>query len=318
MVEYAIETKNLTKKFGDFTAVDNLNLKIRKGEIFGYLGPNGSGKTTTTRMLAGILTPTSGTAIVADIDVTLNPEAVKPKIGYMPQKFGLYRDLTVYENLDFYGSIQSIPKQKRKEKIEELLDIVKLADFEDRLVGNLSGGMENRLSLATTLIHDPEILLLDEPTAGIDPPLRKAFWGLFSELNKKGTTILVTTHYMDESEYCDRLGMLSRGKLVGVGTPNEIRRKTYGGDVIEIHIPESVKFMEEVLNDIVEKYDEVFSIFNLRKINEKETIANLIVDNADLVIPRLYRFFEDNKITNFSTKKVLVSLEDAFIKFTEE
>lgn len=218
-----ITTFNLTRKFGNFVAVDHLNLEVKKGEIFGFLGPNASGKTTTVRMLSGLLTPSEGSAIVVGYDVTEKTDKVKEHIGYMSQRFGLYDDLTIYENLDFFGGIYHIPKAERKKRIEETLDLVKLSIDKNLLVGALSGGMKQRLALACALIHEPELLLLDEPTAGIDPILRRGFWNYFRKLNKIGVTLFINTHYMDEALLCDRLGLINAGKLIAVDTPINIR-----------------------------------------------------------------------------------------------
>ena len=218
----AILTRALCKRFGTLVAVDGLDLSISRGEIFGLLGANGSGKTTTIRMLTGLLEPTSGSAEVAGIDVVRDPEAVRRRLGYMSQRYGLYDDMTVEENLRFYAGLYGLVGQEGRARVEELIAEL---DFEPRrrqLAGTLSGGWKQRLSLACATSHKPEVLFLDEPTAGVDPAARRHFWQVIRGLAARGTTILVTTHYMDEAERCERLGMLHRGHLVALGEPHEI------------------------------------------------------------------------------------------------
>lgn len=218
----AIRTERLRKQFGPIVAVDALTLEVHRGEVFGLLGPNGSGKTTTIRMLCGLLVPTSGRAQVADLDIVRESDAVRRAIGYMSQKFGLYDDLTVRENLRFYASVYGLRGSVRERRIEEQLIELKLADRAGQLAGTLSGGWKQRLALACATTHHPSILFLDEPTAGVDPAARRLFWELIYALAARGTTVLVTTHYMDEAERCNRLAFMSRGHLITVGTAEEI------------------------------------------------------------------------------------------------
>ena len=218
----SIRSVGLRKVFGQLVAVDGLDLQVERGEVFGLLGPNGSGKTTTIRMLCGLMRPTSGTAVVAGLDVTRDPEGVRRRIGYMSQRFGLYDDLTVGENLRFYSSVYGLEPAERRARATELLNDLGLAARVDQLAGTLSGGWKQRLALACATAHRPEILFLDEPTAGVDPASRRLLWGWIYRLARTGTTILVTTHYMDEAERCGRLAILSRGHLVALGTVAEI------------------------------------------------------------------------------------------------
>ncbi len=218
----AVRTDHLRRVFGALVAVDSLDLEIRKGEVFGLLGPNGSGKTTTIRMLCGLLEPTSGSATVAGYDVSRSPEQVKRNIGYMSQKYGLYDDLTVAENLRFYATVYGLRGDERTKRMDEMLDDLHLRQRADQRAGTLSGGWKQRLALACATAHQPPVLFLDEPTAGVDPASRREFWNRIHALAKRGTTIVVTTHYMDEASQCGRLAFLSRGKLVGIGTPQEI------------------------------------------------------------------------------------------------
>jgi ABC-2 type transport system ATP-binding protein len=218
----AIHTRALRKVFGPLVAVDSLDLDVPRGEVFGLLGPNGSGKTTTIRMLCGLLAPTSGEAIVVGLDVRREAEALRSRIGYMSQRFGLYDDLTVYENLRFYATVYGLHGEERRTRLESLLHDRGLAPRRGQLAGTLSGGWKQRLALACATAHEPPLLFLDEPTAGVDPASRRRFWELIHDLAHAGTTVLVTTHYMDEAERCDRLAFLSRGRLIAQGTPAEI------------------------------------------------------------------------------------------------
>jgi len=221
----AVETQGLRKEFGALVAVEGLDLTIERGEVFGVLGPNGSGKTTTIRMLCGLMQPTAGTARVVGHDVSSEPEAIRRKIGYMSQRYGLYDDLTVEENVRFYATIYGLHGRERTERLRVHLAEHSLDERRRQLAGTLSGGWKQRLALACATAHRPEMLFLDEPTAGVDPAARRRFWESIYALAGRGTTILVTTHYMDEAERCQRLAFLSRGHLIGVGTPDEITRQ---------------------------------------------------------------------------------------------
>lgn len=216
--------KNLVKKFGDLTAVDDLNLEIPKGEIFGFIGPNGSGKTTTIKMLCGLLRPSSGESYV--LGKKIPNTSIFPRIGYMPQETALYMDLTVKQTIQFFGEIYGLSKDAIAKREMELLDFVDLKARRNEIVDNLSGGLKHRLSLAVSLIHEPELLLLDEPTVGVDPELRSSFWSYFKDMASKGVTVLITTHYMDEASRCDRVGMIRLGKLVAVGSPAHMKEET--------------------------------------------------------------------------------------------
>ena len=224
-----IEARDLVKTFGSLTAVDHVSFAITRGEIFGMLGPNGSGKTTTIRMLCGLLAPTSGEATVAGWDVMREPDQVKRRIGYMSQAFGLYRDLTVEENLRFYAGVYEIGGDT-SERIEWALRVMRISEARSRLAGTLSGGNKQRLALGCATMHRPPVVFLDEPTAGVDPAARRLFWKIIAELSAEGTTMIVTTHYMDEAERFGRLAMLSRGKLIALGTPGEVKR-SFGENV---------------------------------------------------------------------------------------
>jgi ABC-2 type transport system ATP-binding protein len=217
-----IVTHGLRKTFGAMVAVEGLDLEVARGEIFGLLGPNGSGKTTTIRMLTGLLEPTAGSALVVGVDVVKTPELVRRRIGYMSQRYGLYDDLTVQENLEFYAGMYGLVGDERRRRVATQFAEYGLGSRAGQLAGTLSGGWKQRLALASATTHAPELVFLDEPTAGVDPAARRHFWTMIHRRAKAGMTVLVTTHYMDEAEQCDRLAFLSRGHLIGVGTPKEI------------------------------------------------------------------------------------------------
>ncbi len=238
-----IKTTNLTKKFDAVTAVDNLTLEIGHGEIFGLVGPDGAGKTTTMRLLAGILEPTSGDAWVCNYHILQQSEALKENIAYMSQRFGLYDDLTVIENLNFYADIYCVPNRQRQVKIESLLNFSGLTPFKKRLAGNLSGGMKQKLGLACALIHTPKVLLLDEPTNGVDPVSRRDFWQILYKLLKENVTILFSTSYLDEAERCKRVGLIHKGKLLRCDIPEKIKKQA------------AAKSMEEAFVSIINEYE---------------------------------------------------------------
>ena len=229
MAEAVIDVRDLTRRFGDFTAVDRVSFAVDRGEVVGYLGPNGSGKTTTIRMLLGLLRPTEGSATVLGRDIVRDAEAIRPLAGYMSQRFALYEDLTVAENLRFYGAVYGIPRARLAARVDEMLDLVGLAGQRDERAGRLAGGWRQRLAMAIALVHEPPLLFLDEPTSGVDPEARRAFWDIIYLLAERGTTVLVTTHYMDEAEHCGRLGIMHRGRLLAMDTPTRLR-ETVPGD----------------------------------------------------------------------------------------
>jgi len=243
-MQYAIEVQNLTKKFGSFTAVDNISFQIPTGSIFGFLGPNGSGKSTTIRMLCGVLTPTSGKGYVMGLDIIKDTEAVRQNLGYMSQKFSLYEDLTVEENLDFYGGIYGLNKDTINDRKKELIMMANLEGKEKSLAGTLSGGWKQRLALGCALIHKPKFLVLDEPTAGVDPVSRRVFWEIIHELSKQGITILVTTHYMDEAESCDITGFIFNGKIINIAPPQDLIKQENAKNLEDIFI----SYVERITN----------------------------------------------------------------------
>ena len=232
MNEAVIQVENLTRRFGEFVAVDHVNFEVHKGEVVGYLGPNGSGKTTTIRMLLGLLEPSDGKATVLGFDAFRQSEEVRARAGYMSQKFAIYDDLTVLENLMFYGGVYGI---RDKARIKHTLELVGLAGHDSTLTSSLSAGWRQRLALGIALVHEPKLLFLDEPTSGVDPTARRAFWDLIYELAENGVTILVTTHYMDEAEYCERVGIMRDGKLLAMDTPSNLKKDFIAGDVWEVY-----------------------------------------------------------------------------------
>lgn len=224
----AIETEQLTKQFGSFTAVDRLSFYVPKGEIFGLLGPNGAGKTTTIRMLCGIMRPSHGRGHVLGFDLAKQPEEIKKRIGYMSQKFSLYNDLTPRENLAFYASIYSVPREARSKRIADLIEMAGLGEHDRSLTRNLSGAWRQRLALACAIVHNPPMLFLDEATAGVDPVSRREFWDLIYQMAGEGVSVLATTHYMDEAEYCNTIGMMYRGEMVALASPDTLREQLPG------------------------------------------------------------------------------------------
>ncbi|MDL2230964.1 ABC transporter ATP-binding protein [Bacteroidales bacterium OttesenSCG-928-L19] len=231
---YSIEVDELTKKFGDFTAVDQVTFQVKKGEVFGFLGANGAGKTTAMKMMCGLLLPTSGKATIAGYDLMTQPRQIKRHIGYMSQKFSLYNDLSVFENMQLYGTIYKIPHKKLSDKIYDSLKSLGIDDKAGKLVGALPLGWKQKLAFATALLHRPDIVFLDEPTSGVDPIVRREFWELIYKAASEGVTIFVTTHYMDEAEYCTRLAIMSHGQLKIIGTPDEIKEKMGVGTIEEV------------------------------------------------------------------------------------
>ncbi len=301
----AIKTTNLTKSFGDNIAVNELNLNIPKGELYGLVGPDGSGKTTTMRLLTAIMDPTSGDAWVAGHSVLTEGERIKEKIGYMSQRFGLYEDLTVMENIIFYADIYEVPEQQRPPRIERLLGFSNLTPFKDRLAGKLSGGMKQKLGLACSLIHTPEVLFLDEPTNGVDPVSRRDFWKILYDLLKEGVTILVSTSYLDEAERCTRIGLMHKGKVLIEDEPMNVRSSLHQ-PMIEVWSGNARASIALVKNlggvTGVSLYGDRLHITVDKKVPAAEIIANLKRLDIDV---KDYR-------------EILPSLEDVFISMVEK
>ncbi len=300
--DYAIEIKNLLKRFGDLTAVNNISLHVREGEVFGFLGPNGSGKTTTIRMLCGLLTPTSGWGTVAGFNILKEAEKVKAHIGYMSQKFSLYQDLTVEENIDFYGGIYRVPKDAKRDRKEWVLKMAGLAQKRNQLTSELAGGWKQRLALGCALLHDPKILFLDEPTAGVDPSSRRNFWDLIYQLSQEGTTVFVTTHYMDEAEHCDRIGLISQGELVALGSPQYLKTELMLDKVLYLECDRHLDAMVSLEQEQAIKEVALFGK-GLHLMVED-------VEAASAVVPILLK---KQGISVAKLEKITPSLEDVFV-----
>jgi ABC-2 type transport system ATP-binding protein len=233
----ALSVRGLTKRFGAFTAVNGISFDVEPGAIFGFLGPNGAGKSTTIRMLCGLLNSSAGTALVGGHDINREPERVRARIGYMSQKFSLYRDLTVRENIDFFGGVYGLEGVKLGERARAVIAMAGLEGLEDQLTGTLSGALQQRLALGCAILHEPPILFLDEPTSGVDPISRRVFWDLIQDMSARGVTVLVTTHFLDEAEYCHRIGFITAGKLVALDTPGAIKTAAVREDLFEVALP---------------------------------------------------------------------------------
>lgn len=298
MSDAVIQVKNLTRRFGEFVAVDHINFEVGAGEVVGYLGPNGSGKTTTIRMLLGLIEPSDGNATVLGFDAFKQSEQVRARAGYMSQKFAIYDDLTVLENLTFYGGVYGITDKTR---IARTLELVGLRGHDSTLTRTLSAGWRQRLALGIALVHEPKLLFLDEPTSGVDPTARRAFWDLIYQLAENGVTILVTTHYMDEAEYCERVGIMRDGKLLAMDTPSNLKKNIIAGDVWEVYADPLEKGLE-VLPDV----DGVLSVSLAG--DHLRTIVERGMKKDDLV--------KGLKGKNLNVRDVVVgepTLEDVFI-----
>ncbi len=299
-MEYEIQIFSLTKKFGNITAVDNLNMQVRKNTIFGLVGPDGAGKTTTMRMLCSLLTPDEGSAQIGSHDILKESEELKQYIGYMPQRFSLYGDLTVLENLEFYSEVYQIPKKIRKEKIDFLLKFSNLTEHSYKLADKLSGGMKQKLALSCNLIHNPKYLLLDEPTIGVDPVARREFWKILFELRDQGATIFVSTPYMDEAERCDEVGLMNKGKIIKKDTPANII-KNFNKHIICIYSDDN-----HIARNLAQEEDYVLDAYMLGE------ELHIVVENQD-TIEKLKRKLNLNNLAVNSIKEIDPSLEDVFV-----
>lgn len=311
MGEPPVILEGVTKKFGEVVAVEDISLSVKEREVFGLLGPNGSGKTTTMRIILGLLEPTSGKVRVLGYNMPSERDKVIHRIGYVPQKFGLYEDLTVLENLEFYGRVFNLRGQKLWSRIKELIEDLELWEYRHRLAGKLSGGTRQRLAIAASLIHDPELIILDEPTAGVDPPLRRYFWEVFKKLKSEGKTLIVTTHYMDEAERCDRLAVMRRGKIAALGTPLELKRKAIGGDLVEVVTePEALSVFSNTPT--------ILSVENVEKISENSIRIVLLTSEGSRVIPEIVEMLKNRNIRVLGVREVYVEFEEVFIRLTSE
>jgi len=302
-----IVAKNLVKRFGDFTAVDGINFEVHRGEIFGFLGPNGSGKTTTIRMMLGLLGPTEGSVRTLDVDVSEEPERIRPKIGYMSQKFSLYNDLTVSENLRFYGRVYGLRNRELLEGVAKASKMAGLAEREDEPTSDLSGGWRQRLALAAAIMHNPELLVLDEPTAGVDPVSRRVFWDLLYDLVAMDTTVFVTTHYMEEAEHCQRLAFIQSGKIIAMGTPHEIKENVMEGQVLELS-PDDPDRAVSVLRSARDK-----GRLQIKEIALYGALVHVVLDDPEKQYVEIVTELGRAGIHPGSSSYIEPSLEDVFI-----
>ena len=304
--QYAVVTHGLTKRFGRIVAVDRLDLRVRRGELYGFLGPNGAGKSTTLRMLCGILEPTEGEGRVLGIDLRRDPERVKSAIGYMSQRFSLYDDLTVEENLMFYARVYMVPRADRAGRIQQMLRLGDLGGYPRQLAGQLSGGYRQRLALTCALVHGPRLVFLDEPTAGVDPVSRRTFWAVVRRLADEGTTILVTTHYMDEAELCDTLGFIYQGRLIAHGSPAEIKAETFARPVIELQPVDA-----RAAADALAEWDAV------EEVVRAGARVRLIAARSDLQVGAVRDYLAARGVRVEWANEVEPNVEDLFVSFVD-
>ncbi|MFW6062762.1 MAG: ATP-binding cassette domain-containing protein [Chloroflexota bacterium] len=306
----AIWTEGLTRKFDVEVAVQDVTMTVPRGSIFGFIGPSGSGKTTTIRMLIGVYEPTEGTVSVLGRRPALFDQSIRARIGYMPQLFVLYPELTVWENLNFAASLYGMPF-RRKKRLMELLEFVELQDDRKKLARNISGGMQRRLSLAATFVHRPELAFLDEPTAGIDPVLRRKFWDHFAQLKEQGRTLFITTQYVSEATYCDLVGVLSKGRLLTVDTPKGLRYRAYGGDIVDLIARARLP------------YQQVSELAQLPYVHSQpqrisETHVRVIVDEAATDVPELLKWCQDRNLEVSSIEEYQPPFDDVFVELVKE
>jgi len=303
----AVELRELSKRFGAFQAVDRVTLTVQEGEVFGFLGANGAGKSTTIRMLCGLLTPTSGSAQVLGIDVGTHPEEVKRRIGYMSQRFSLYEDLTVRQNLRFYGGVYGLRGSALATREDWAIETAGLRGKEDALTRALAGGWKQRLALACAVLHEPRIVFLDEPTSGVDPLSRRRFWSLIDSMSEEGITVFVTTHYLDEAEHCHRLALIHAGRLTALGTVDELKAVFARKAVLEVTAPR-----------VAEALDALASQPFVREISAFGTRLHVVVDDADDGRRRILERLEASGHSPASVERIVPSLEDVFIHYVEE
>lgn len=309
--ETVIRTENLSKIFDEETAVDHINLAVPPGSIFGFVGPSGCGKTTTVRLLLGIYKPSEGTAHVFNCPPHEFTHQEQEKIGYISQLFVLYPELTVWENLNFAASLYGV-SWRRKNRLHELLELVELKGHENKLVTNISGGMQRRLSMAAALVHEPELVFMDEPTAGIDPVLRRTFWDYFARLKEEGRTLFVTTQYVGEAAHCDYVGVMFNGRLIALDTPTQLRRQVMGGDIIKLST-------EEYLSPAMFSSLQNQPFLQERHVSRQpDNNLHMIVDDASATMPVALNWFQENDIAVRAINEYVPPFDDVFIKLVEE
>ncbi len=302
----AVVVSELEKRFGAFVAVNRISFQVPQGQIFGFLGPNGAGKSTTIRMLCGILSPSGGEGTVAGFDIRREAEQIKKHIGYMSQKFSLYEDLTVEENIDFYGGIYRIPHAKKVERKEWVIEMAGLKEHRHSQTAILSGGWKQRLALGCAILHEPPIIFLDEPTSGVDPISRRRFWELIYQLSGQGVTVFITTHYMDEAEYCDRLGLIYRGELIASGAPEALKTDFMPEEVLEIVCPNPQEAMGEI-----EKIDAV------KEVALFGNALHVVVQDAEPAIHDIKKTLREKGQPLCGIEKISPTLEDVFVSLIE-
>ena len=302
----SIVVDDLVKRFGSFTAVNHVSFTVSRGEIMGFLGPNGAGKSTMIRMLCGLLRPTAGRALIAGLDVGREPERVREHIGYMSQKFSLYNDLSVIENLRFFGGIYRVTGARLAERMDFAIAMAGLAGREDALVSTLSGGWKQRLALGCAVLHQPPVLFLDEPTSGVDPNSRRRFWDLIYTLAEQGVTVLITTHYMDEAEYCNRIALISAGTLVALGSPGELKQHAVHRDLLLVDCDDPGALLVAL-----EKAPHV------RDAAPFGSSLHLLVDRAATDVPQIQAYLEGKGLRWTHIEPIAPSLEDAFVQLVE-
>ena len=298
-----IVAENLVKRFGNFTAVDHVSFRVGRGEIMGFLGPNGAGKSTIIRILCGLLRPSAGRAFVAGIDVARDPEQVREHIGYMSQKFSLYRDLTVEENLRFFGGIYRVPHRELAERMRFAIEMAGLAGREKALVSTLAGGWQQRLALGCAVLHRPPILFLDEPTSGVEPTSRRRFWDLIYTLAADGVTVLVSTHYMDEAEYCHRAALINQGRLIAIGSPDELKRTALGGELLLLEC--------EALGPTLAALQQAPGVIDASVFGNS---LHVLVKDADGSLSDLPAYLEQRALPPSRLERIHPSLEDIFVQ----
>ena len=304
--ETAVAVKDLERRFGGFIAVNRVSFDVPRGEIFGFLGPNGAGKSTTIRMLCGILAPSGGAGTVAGFDILSQAEQIKSHIGYMSQKFSLYEDLTVEENIDFYGGIYRIPAGKRTERKEWAIEMAGLKEHRHSKTVTLSGGWKQRLALGCAILHEPPIIFLDEPTSGVDPISRRKFWELIYQLSARGVTVFVTTHYMDEAEYCDRLGLIYRGELIASGTPEALKTELMKEDLLEVLCERPQDAMADIER-----------ISGVKEVALFGKGLHVVVQDAATAIAAIGRALAERAYRVERVEQIVPSLEDVFVSLIE-
>jgi len=301
--EPQIVAEDLVKRFGSFVAVDHVSFRVGRGEILGFLGPNGAGKSTIIRILCGLLRPSAGRALVAGIDVARDPERVRERIGYMSQKFSLYRDLNVEENLKFFGGIYRVPRAELAERMRFAIDMAGLGGREHALVSNLAGGWQQRLALGCAVLHRPPILFLDEPTSGVEPASRRRFWDLIHALAADGVSILVSTHYMDEAEYCHRAALINRGRLIAIGSPEELKSTALGGDLLLLEC--------DALGATLAVLQQAPGVIDCSVFGDS---LHVLVDNAERSLRELPDYLAQKNLPPTRLARIHPSFEDVFVQ----